>query len=81
MDKKTIQKELVTICRKWFNNHNLGAGRVKPYQDISVECKVYGNSKLGGYLKEYLRQFPEFHEIGFDLLWRKDGHEIYITIV
>lgn len=81
MDRKSVQKELADICRKWFKEHNCGSGRVEPYKDLSVECYVYGNRAFGNHLKEYLRQFPEFHEIGLDLCWTKENQTIYITIV
>ena len=81
--KKEIMKEVAKIIREILKSNGYDAsGRVRLYQDLSVECLCYGHKDIQNCVVEGLKKYPNFKIEGtHDYMWVDGRYRIYITIV
>ena len=81
MDKKTSMKELAKIIKNILKEGGYDSP-VRLYQDLSVECHVYGHTDIRDYVISKLMDYPQFEmDSDFTLSWKDGRYIIYITIV
>ena len=77
MDRKSVQKEVVRLCRSLIYQMGLDvAGRVKLYKDYSVEVYFYGRKELQEQFKALLAAHNQYN--GDE--WVEGKYVIYLTI-
>lgn len=83
MTKKEVMKELAKLIRSILDNGGYDSnGRVRLYQELSVECLCYGHKDIRDYVISELENYPQFHyESDMDMYWVDGRYRIYITIV
>lgn len=82
--KKDIMKEVAKLIRNILKEGGYDNARVQIYQDLSVECLVWGNRKIRDYVISELEKYPNFKfngEYEDDYVWEDGGHTIYLTIL
>ena len=82
MTKKDVMKELAKLIRNILIDGGYDNARVRLYQELSVECLVYGHKDIRDYVIAELKQYPNFiYKSENDLSWKDGKYTIYITIV
>ena len=81
--KKEIMKNIAVVIREILKSNGYdSSGRVRLYQDLSVECLCYGNKNMQNYVVEGLKKYPNFKiDNAHDYMWIEGKYRIYITIV
>ena len=82
--KKDIMKEVAKLIRNILKEGGYDGARVQLYQDLSVECLVWGNRKIRDYVISELEKYPNFKfkgEYEDDYVWEDGEHTIYLTIL
>lgn len=80
--KKEIMKEVAKLIRSILEENNFdSSGRVRLYQELSVECLCYGNKEIRECVVEGLKKYPNFEVDGNDYSWVEGRYKIYLTIV
>ena len=83
MTKKEVMKELAKLIRSILDDGGYdNNGRVRLYQELSVECLCYGRKEIQECVIEGLKKYPNFKIEGIhDYMWIDGKYRIYITIV
>ena len=83
MTKKEVMKELAKLIRSILDDGGYDSnGRVRLYQELSVECLCYGRKEIRECVVEGLKKYPNFKIEGtHDYVWVDGKYRIYITIV
>ena len=81
--KKEIMKNVAVVIREILKSNGYDpSGRVRLYQDLSVECLCYGNKNIQNCVVEGLKKYPNFKNYGvYDYRWVDGKYNIYLTIV
>lgn len=81
--KKAVMKEVAKLIRSILDENGYdSSGRVRLYQELSVECLCYGRKEIRECVVEGLKKYPNFKiEDTHDYLWIDEKYRIYITIV
>lgn len=81
--KKAVMKEVAKLIRSILDENGYdSSGRVRLYQELSVECLCYGHKEIRECIIEGLKKYPNFKiEDTYDYLWVDRKYRIYITIV
>jgi hypothetical protein len=79
--KKEIMKEVAKLIRSILKENGYDSnGRVRLYQDLSVECLCYGNKNIQNCVVEGLKKYSNFGMDGFSYCWNEGKYIIYLTI-
>lgn len=83
MTKKEVMKELAKLIRSILEEGDYDShGRVRLYQELSIECLCYGHKDIRDYVISELKKYPQFHyKSDMDMYWVDGRYRIYITIV
>lgn len=81
--KKEIMKYVAKLIRSILDeNEYNSSGRVRLYQELSVECLCYGRKEIQECVVEGLKKYPNFKiESTHDYMWIEGKYRIYITVV
>lgn len=80
--KKEIMKNVAKIIRSILDENGYdSSGRVRLYQDLSVECLCYGNKNIQNCVVEGLKKYSNFGMDGFSYCWKDGKYRIYLTII
>ena len=81
--KKAVMKEVAKLIRSVLDENGYdSSGRVRLYQELSVECLCYGRKEIQECVVEGLKKYPNFKIEGIhDYMWIDGKYRIYITIV
>lgn len=79
--KKEIMKNIAVVIREILKSNGYDSnGRVRLYQDLSVECLCYGNKNIQNCVVEGLKKYSNFGMDGFSYCWNEGKYIIYLTI-
>lgn len=80
--KKEIMKEVAKLIRNilTFNGYD-GNGRVRLYQELSVECLCYGKKDMINLVVTELKKYPNFEINENEYSWIDGKYKIYLTIM
>ena len=83
MSKKDVMKEVAKLIRSILEEGGYdSSGRVRLYQELSVECLVYGHKDIRDYVISELEQYSQFrYDSDVDMYWTDGKYRIYISIV
>ena len=83
MNKKDMMKELAKLIRSILEEGGYDSyGRVRLYQELSVECLCYGHKDIRDYVISELEKYSQFHyDSDVDMYWVDGKYRIYITII
>ena len=83
MNKKDMMKELAKLIRSILEEGGYdSSGRVRLYQELSVECLCYGHKDIRDYVISELEKYSQFHyDSDVDMYWVDGKYRIYITII
>ena len=83
MTKKDTMKEVAKLIRNIFEEGGYDShGRVRLYQELSVECLCYGHKDIRDYVISELKKYTQFYyKSDMDMYWVDGRYRIYITIV
>jgi len=81
--KKEIMKEVIKVIRSILKENGYDpSGRVRLYQELSVECLCYGRKEIQECVVEGLKKYSNFKIEGtHDYVWVDGKYNIYLTIV
>ena len=81
--KKAVMKEVAKLIRNILDENGYdSSGRVRLYQELSIECLCYGRKEIQECVVEGLKKYPNFKIEGtHDYMWVEGKYRIYITIV
>ena len=81
--KKAVMKEVAKLIRNILDENGYdSSGRVRLYQELSIECLCYGRKEIQECVVEGLKKYPNFKiESTHDYMWIEGKYRIYITIV
>ena len=80
--KKEIMKNVAVVIREILKSNGYDSnGRVRLYQELSVECLCYGHKDIQNCVIDGLKKYPNFEIDGHDYSWVDGKYRIYITIV
>lgn len=81
--KKAVMKEVAKLIRSILDENGYdSSGRVRLYQELSVECLCYGHKEIRECVVEGLKKYPNFKNYGvYDYRWVDRKYNIYLTIV
>ena len=81
--KKEIMKEVAKFIRSILDENGYdSSGRVRLYQELSIECLCYGRKEIRECVVEGLKKYPNFKIEGtHDYMWIEGKYRIYLTIV
>lgn len=81
--KKAVMKEVAKLIRSILDENGYdSSGRVRLYQELSVECLCYGHKEIRECVVEGLKKYSNFKIEGtHDYMWIEGKYRIYITIV
>ena len=81
--KKEIMKEVSKLIRSILDENGYdSSGRVRLYQELSIECLCYGRKEIRECVVDGLKKYPNFKiEDTHDYMWVEGKYRIYITIV
>ena len=81
--KKEIMKYVAKLIRSILDENGYNSsGRVRLYQELSVECLCYGRKEIQECVVEGLKKYPNFKiESTHDYMWIEGKYRIYITVV
>lgn len=82
MTKKDTMKEVAKLIRSILEDGGYDSnGRVRLYQELSVECLCYGHKDIRNYIISELEKYSQFHYDINMMYWIDGKYKIYITIV
>lgn len=83
MNKKDMMKELAKLIRSILEEGGYDShGRVRLYQELSVECLCYAHKDIRDYVISELEKYSQFHyDSDVDMYWVDGKYRIYITII
>ena len=81
--KKAVMKEVAKLIRSILDENGYdSSGRVRLYQELSVEYLCYGRKEIQECVVEGLKKYPNFKIEGtHDYMWVDGKYRIYLTIV
>ena len=81
--KKAVMKEVAKLIRNILDENGYdSSGRVRLYQELSVECLCYGRKEIQECVVEGLKKYPNFKiEDTHDYVWIDGKYRIYLTII
>ena len=76
-------KNIAVVIREILKSNGYdSSGRVRLYQELSVECLCYGRKEIQECVVEGLKKYPNFKIEGIrDYVWIDGKYRIYLTII